>query len=678
LLAGLRQALPRVLSANVRLQLLDLGLRAEQEQFRAAAGLRPNLGSLTRRQLVRLALAAADGAYGAGLLNARLHRELQAGSGAFEAGRMALSTYRDALTGLGRAPGWGLQALRMHFQAGMDRLGELEPLAQLFIQDQLRSSSLLFYSSVLEVLLSDAGRLAGVRHSLFGTDVGFGLSALNPGLARGRLHARPGQALPESIDSAGIYVLPETIAELPPVAGILTAGEGNPLSHVQLLARNLGIPNVVVADSLLGRVAEHDGQDAVLAVSPGGLVELDAWSERRSALFASGGGTDAVVIRPDLDKLDLQDTNLHALDSLREQDSGRIVGPKAAKLGELKAHYPAAVGHGIALPFGVFYREALQRPWPGDASGQTSVYEWMRQSYRTLAALPAGSAQRQAETEAFRSALYETVAATPLGPGFREQLRATLRRDFGEGPWPGFFIRSDTNVEDLPGFTGAGLNLTLPNVVGLDALLEGIPRVWASPFTARAFAWRQTLMERPEHVYTSVLLLESVPVDKSGVLVTRDIDSGDPGVLSVAVNEGPGGAVDGQAAESLRIPLDGSPVRVLATATAPTRRVLLDGGGVASVPASGDDTVLQAAEIGQLIEFARDLPERFPPIVDAEGRPAPADVEFGFLGGSLQLFQIRPFLDSASARRSDYLGRMDAALHTTRERDVQLDEVPQP
>ncbi len=42
------------------------------------------------------------------------------------------------------------------------------------------------------------------------------------------------------------------------------------------------------------------------------------------------------------------------------------------------------------------------------------------------------------------------------------------------------------------------------------------------------------------------------------MLVTQDIDTGDRDVISVAVNEGLGGAVDGQAAESLRIALDGS------------------------------------------------------------------------------------------------------------------------
>jgi hypothetical protein len=382
-----------------------------------------------------------------------------------------------------------------------------------------------------------------------------------------------------------------------------------------------------------------------------------------------------VVIRPDLEKLDLSRNTPVPLDQLSASDSGRTVGPKAAKLGELKRHYPDAVARGVALPFGVFRQAALDRPWPGDASGETTVFEWMQGQYRTLDALPEGPGREQ-RTEAFRAALYETIVATPITDEFRRSLQNELYEVFGTGTLPGLFIRSDTNVEDLPGFTGAGLNLTLPNVVGLDALLEGIPRVWASPFTSRAFAWRQALMEQPEHVYTSVLLLESVPIEKSGVLVTRDIDTGSADVLSVAVNEGLGGAVDGQAAESLRIPTDGGRVQVLATATAPTRRVLAPEGGLVAVPASGSDTVLEPGEIAQLVEFAQDLPENFPSIVDADGKPAPADVEFGFLDGHLRLFQIRPFLNSPAARGSDYLSRLDRELEAGRDRMVDLGETP--
>jgi hypothetical protein len=143
------------------------------------------------------------------------------------------------------------------------------------------------------------------------------------------------------------------------------------------------------------------------------------------------------------------------------------------------------------------------------------------------------------------------------------------------------------------------------------------------------------------------------------------------------VNEGLGGAVDGQAAESLRIPLDGSHVHVLATATAPWRRVPDPKGGLRLLPTSGSDTVLAPDEIAQLIEFVKGLPEKFPPISDDEGNPAPADVEFGFLDGDLRLFQLRPFLESKMARGIAYLHAMEARLADMGSVTVNLNEVPE-
>ena len=586
---------------------------------------------------------------------------------------ISLDLYLEELGYLGRAPGWGTQALRMHFYASMEKLAEVEPQAMLFIQDQLRGSPLLFFSQVLDTLSRDASRLAGVEHRLFDETVGVGFTALNPGLASGVLHVEPDLSNLENFRADGIYLLPETVSDLPPIAGILTEGEGNPLSHVQLLARNLGIPNVTVDSSLRAKLAAHEGERVVLAVSSSGLVELDAWDERWQDVFEDADAAQGVRIEPDLDKLDLSERRFVSLDDLRASDSGRIVGPKAAKLGELRAHYPPQVSRGVAIPFGLFRQEALEQPHAGGGT----VFDWMVENYRQLAEMPMNDPRRAQQAEAFRAELYGIIKSTTPSAGFQQQLRAALADTFGPGGPPGVFVRSDTNVEDLAGFTGAGLNLTLPSVVGFDRLLESIAEVWASPFTARAFAWRQSHMTRPEHVYTSILLLESVASDKSGVLVTQDIDTGDRQVISVAVNEGLGGAVDGQAAESLRIPLDGSHVRVLATATAPWRRVPDAAGGLQFLPTSGSNTVLQPAEIDRLIEFARGLPEKFPPITDDEGNPAPADVEFGFVAGKLQLFQLRPFLESKMARGIGYLHQMEARLADTNEVSVDMTEVPQ-
>lgn len=97
---------------------------------------------------------------------------------------------------------------------------------------------------------------------------------------------------------------------------------------------------------------------------------------------------------------------------------------------------------------------------------------------------------------------------------------------------------------------------------------------------------------------------------------------------------------------------------------------------MARVPASGTEAVLSREEIGHLMELAAVLPQRFPLIQDAQGRPAPADVEFGFVQGRLVLFQVRPFLESTRARQSAFLNRLDEAARPPASRTVELNEIP--
>ena len=674
LLADLRTALPKIKSPSVRLEILDLSLRVEVDNFSAASALRTELATTTRKQRAAFLKSAGLAAFGTGVINARLLAEMDKTITALSVDEVGLNDYMRDLSYLGRAPGWGTQTLRMYFFEAMAKLAQIEPLAMLFIQDQLRGSPLLVFSKVLDGMSRDANQLAGVKHRLFNQDVGVGFTALNPGLARGTLHVEPDLSDLANFKADGIYLLPETVSDLPPVAGILTAGEGNPLSHVQLLARNLGIPNVTVSSGVVAQLAEHDGEQVVMAVSKSGLVEISAWTDKWKKVFIDADASKGVTIKPDLEKLDLTLHDLVSLDDLRASDSGRTVGPKAAKLGELRAHYPGHVSRGVAIPFGVFRQEVFDRP---HASGDGTVFDWMVKNYAVLAQIPMDDPKHAEKTEAFRSDLYEIVINTKVSQSFKNKLRVALKEAFGSDNPPGVFVRSDTNVEDLAGFTGAGLNLTLPNVVGYDNLLNSISKVWASPFTARAFAWRQSHMTQPEHVYTSILLLESVASDKSGVLVTQDIDTGNRDVVSVAVNEGLGGAVDGQAAESLRIALDSSSVQVLATATAPWRRVPDPKGGLTFLPSSGSDTVLQPAEVDQVIDFAKHLPDKFPAITDDEGNSAPADVEFGFVDGDLRLFQLRPFLDSKMAGGISYLQQMDAVLKNTASIKVNMNGVPE-
>lgn len=651
LLAAMRDAMPAVSPAS-RLAFLKLGLEVEGEAF--ATGLRLLEARQPMRRAERLYWLgnAAELLYGAGLLTPRERLAVRESMDSFAAPFQPLERYRHELNYLARVPGWAGRELAYHFDEAARHLARIEPLAASFVQDRLRASPLLIYSALLDHLLLDANGQAGIEHEVSGVPVGAGLRALNPGLARGILRLNADDPRPD-----GIHLLPQTTAHLPPVAGILTLDAGNTLSHVQLLAANMGIPNVVVDRSLLPSLAALDGKAVVLAVSPGGRVLLagdgPAWEARLGQ-----AERPPASLRPDLARLDLASREPIPLDGLRAADGGHRAGPKAARLAELKHHFPAAVADGLVLPFGTF-RAFLEQPMAGTGTGRNmSAFDWMQVEYRRLASLP--DSQRAGATARLRQRLRTWVETTDPGQGFRASLRQAMEARFGKEGSYGLFVRSDTNMEDLPGFTGAGLNLTVPHVVGFEQVVKAIQRVWASPFTERAFAWRQMRMENPEHVYVSVLLQRSVPADKSGVMLTMNLESGSTGQYTVAVNEGVGGAVAGQSAEELRIDAATGAVRLLAEASATVHPALADGGGLARRPVQGGP-VLTAAEVEQLRQLGLQLPWRFPQR-DETGALAPADVEFGFVAGRLALFQIRPYLQSKAARRDRFLLALDAPL----------------
>ncbi|HUP91737.1 MAG TPA: PEP/pyruvate-binding domain-containing protein [Solimonas sp.] len=671
-LVWLRDNYLHAAGAAGRLAAIDASLNAEEVAMAAASSLQPQLARANRAQRLEWLRTATAALYGLGLLNPRETTELQSAIDALRPSGLRLAEYREALEYLDRAPSWCAHRLDYTFGESIGRMSRIESLAGMYIPDRLRGSPLLFYSAVLQSLREDADRLADANHDLFGKRVSGQLRRLNPGIARGVL--RTSMTTGEHGGGPAIYLVPETTADLPPAAGILTEAEGNPLSHVQILARNLGIPNVVVAQSLVPSLKAYSDRAVVIAATPGGLVQISAdgpgWNrildeakqeQRKSVILATPA------------KLDLTRRDFISTAELRASQSGRLVGPKAAQVGELTHLFPEYMSPGLAVPFGI-YAEILQQPVRPKGP---RMFDWMKSQYAELAVQRALDPEgQQRRVEKFLAFVRDWMEHRELPLAQRERLRDAMFERFGMEGTYGVFVRSDTNVEDLPGFTGAGLNLTLPNVVRFDDVLAALRQVWASPFTERAYGWRQDLMDQPEHVYVSVLLHKSVPNDKSGVLVTADLDTGARDTLTVATNLGVGGGVDGQAAETLRVSMDSEKPQLLSSATARWQRVLPAEGGVQLVRAPAPQAVLSAPEIAQLVEFARTLPGRYPQLRDGDGKPAPADVEFGFVRGKLRLLQIRPFLQNRAAQRQQYLVKLDESLHRSDRQRVDLHQAP--
>jgi phosphoenolpyruvate synthase/pyruvate phosphate dikinase len=242
----------------------------------------------------------------------------------------------------------------------------------------------------------------------------------------------------------------------------------------------------------------------------------------------------------------------------------------------------------------------------------------------------------------------------PLLLGFKEDLKqqfqAVLGKELGKIP---VFLRSDTNMEDLKDFTGAGLNLTIFNVLDSDKIVQGIKEVWASPYSERSYKWRQSYLLNPENVYPSILIIPGVNNDYSGVLITKGVQTGNVDNLTIAFSRGVGGAVDGQAAETYVLEADGTN-RLVSPAREPEYTSLSENGGTKKVNCTFEKPILSTANLNTIRQFATTLKQQMmnSPGVNSNG---PWDVELGFKNDKLWLFQVRPFVENKQAKTSAYL-----------------------
>ncbi len=672
LMAQLRNQIHDTREHENLLPLLDMGVTLEDGLFTMGNALVEMLPESSLGQRIEWLNACSDMIYGLGLISPRQWQALGNRFSSLLKTNPYLMDFQESLEYADRMPSWADRNLGFHFSETVAHLATIEPISRRFIHDRLHNSILAVYSRVLESLTKESARRWGIQNELFGRKFSVGITALNPGIARGVIRIPANNGDPAVFAPDAIVVLPATTQDLPLVAGIITAGHGNSLSHVQLLARNLGIPNITVARHLLPMLYEKNKKKVVLAASPGGVVQLVEDDAGWDNIFVETADSRPSRIRLNLKKLDLTTREFIPLAHLRATDSGRICGPKAANLGELKHHFPKTVTNGLVIPFG-WFKALLDHPLE---PGAPTTFDWIQHQHGLIRLFQDNPRQQASLTQDFLSRLHDWILTADPGEEFRNTLKAAMEETFGQDGTYGVFVRSDTNVEDLPGFSGAGLNLTRPNVVGFENILTAIRQVWASPFTLRAHGFRQALMETPEHVYPSVLLMKTVPVEKSGVMVTVDARTGRSGRLTIAVNEGVGGGVAGQTAEELLVHTESGQVELLAQATEPKKRIVLEKGGMAKAAASGTQAVLSEEEIRILTAFSRSIPDRFPMLRDDQDKAVPADIEFGFHGEKLALFQIRPFLESRQARQNLYLNSLDQKLNASRGIRVDLDHVP--
>lgn len=534
-----------------------------------------------------------------------------------------------------------------------------EPLARGFVDDRIRLSPLLGLGEATGQLLALAHQAMGTENQMTGIRDSGTVRGMNPGFARARLMVVQGNPEETDFREDTIYVLPRVPSEMKPVAGLLAVSEGNLVSHVQLLARNLGIPNAVISTRHLVDLQALSGQQVFFAVSPRGTVLLkpaSGMTSQETRLVEKKQRTDERMMIP-MDRIDLGQTDLLSLASLRADHSGKVCGPKAANLGQLKHLFPDHVADGLVIPFGVF-RSHLDLAMPGTRG---TYWQFLENAFGEAAcSREKGVPEKEIEKSVLErlEVLRNAIGTMTLSQGFASALETRFLSEFGSplGTVP-VFIRSDTNMEDLKEFTGAGLNLTVFNVRDAGNVLQGIRDVWASPFRERSYLWRQKYMLNPENVFPSILLLPTVAVDTSGVMITTGVAGGDPGDITIAFSSGPGGAVEGQSAETWLLKSDGRNCLV-----SPSREhrytILPEAGGILKGYRTFHQPVLAESSLALLRAFAARVKTVLPGTPGIES-PGPYDVELGFKDGKLWLFQVRPYVENRRALASDYLQGLD-------------------
>ncbi len=654
LLWTLREYISSPGDGATRLAMMDLSLDLEAILLRTVPEWRPE----TIGGLVALTAVLAKAAAGCGLVEVWEWGELQPILQVADSTE-TLAAFSQKVDAARRAVEWGAAMTRASYEPVIALYADFEPLALGFVDDRIRVSILLPLGDAAGRLMREGARLAGVTNRVFDLGGGVQIRGLNPGFAVGELEVIKEITGEVSFSPENIYVLPYSPADLEPVAGIVSVSEGNAVSHVQLLARNLGIPNAAVTQRTFERLLDYAGDRVFYAVSPRGNVVIKSASEMTAEekdLIGTGGPAGQKIAVP-TDKLNIDIARVITLDSLRASDSGRICGPKAANLGQLKLLFPHRVAPGLVIPFGVFRRH-MDRPMPG---ADESYWQFLEETFRRAERHRASTASKDAVARyvlSRLSLLREAIGRMRVLPDGREAFARVFYDVFGDslGRVP-VFIRSDTNMEDLADFTGAGLNLTEANVVAEGNILQAIRDVWASPFSERSYRWRQRYLANPENVFPSILILRSIDVDKSGVMITTGLESANPNDVTVAFNRGAGGAVAGQAAEMYLLREDGADI-LLAPARAGRYTRLPAAGGTTREYTGFSRPILTAEERAVLRALADEIKQALAGVL-GEGFEGPYDVELGFAGGRVWLFQVRPLVENERARLSAYLRAMD-------------------
>ena len=441
--------------------------------------------------------------------------------------------------------------------------------------------------------------------------------ALNAAKGLGRIHIIPKLDEHVEIGFNEILVLDEVPVQLPPVAGIITTKPSTPLSHINLLAKGWGIPNAYIKNAQ-ELFKQYDGWWVSFE------TKRDSYSIKRADMDQLREYQRRLAQRLDVlkPKYDLSERRLLGL-AQQKATSSIAFGGKSANLGELlTAHLPGiVVPDGFTIPF-YYYDDFIQANKLDDL-----IYALMNN-------------QRFVHDPAYRREQLADLRQKIVNAKFDEELSARILRRVGQNfPGKGLFVRSSSNSEDLPNFSGAGLYTTVPNVRGKEQLITAIKTVWASLWNFEAYEARERAGVDHSKIFMAVLLQEGINSESSGVMITADpFDRDNKGAIYVSAKRGLGiKVVEGKKiAEQVIYRPRTNAIQVLTRSDEDSLLEFDENGGVKEVPISGERNVLTDDVIRRLVKAAMAIKQVF--------GSRDQDIEWAYMKGQIYVVQARPFI----------------------------------
>ena len=297
-----------------------------------------------------------------------------------------------------------------------------------------------------------------------------------------------------------------------------------------------------------------------------------------------------------------------------------LVGGKAGKLGEL-------VRLGLPVPPGFVVTTETYQAFVDS----TVLKEEIPGALATL------DLERPESVDAVARRIRDAFESTPFPPELAHVIEAAFQHYTQEHGVRFSAVRSSATAEDLEGASFAGLQETYLNVGDIDDVLSAIRRCWGSLFTARVLVYRAKKGFDHSEVRLAVLVQKMVDSVVSGILFTRDPNTGENHMI-IEAGWGLGEAIVGGEVTPDHYVVDGATQRIIhkQLSEQAMRVVRAEGGGNLRQPVPEADRSRQKLpdeQIGRLSSLAR--------LIESHTR-RPMDIEWCADDKSLYIVQARP------------------------------------